>query len=477
MNADYDFKFSQPSSANHIEFEFNLSKSDHVEQKSQIKVGAQFYSIIPKNPEDLGAIKGLLEKSIRENKIQTIEDLKRHITLVSSSTNTNTSQVNSVCVSILSGNSLKGRIPQTVHTLAHELRDKYVFPEIGEECAAYIEQQLQEGAYDGISDPEVFVSVLTTDLRSISSDKHVFVGIKPQNNAKPSTQVDKANEVDYTDYPLLPRLVKENIKAYIAPTNIGWMGEPMGSMPYEYKSGFLDTDPSIGYFDLRKFGICNGETDYAKECYRDFFANISSENKASKTVEIEDVNASGIKDANARRQAYIEAIANLKSAKSIIIDMRFNSGGDPSAVQMLCSLFMEEQLPLSRIEWRTPNGTKSDNFLTLSEKELPSNMRLKDTPLYILTSPWTFSAGEEFCNNMKVYSRATVVGELTGGGANPGNVLSLNDTFDAFIPSGRAVNPIQEGNWEGIGIVPDHYISNEQALDAAITLIHTNIKR
>ncbi|MBS0638059.1 MAG: S41 family peptidase, partial [Verrucomicrobia bacterium] len=196
----------------------------------------------------------------------------------------------------------------------------------------------------------------------------------------------------------------------------------------------------------------------------------------SKNVEIKDINASGIKDAEARRQAYIDAIANLKSAKSIIIDMRFNSGGDPSAVQLLCSLFMEEQFPLNRIEWRTPDGTKSDDFLTLTDKELPSNMRLKETPLYILTSPWTFSAGEEFCNNMKVYSRATVVGELTGGGANPGNVLSLNDTFEAFIPSGRAVNPIQEGNWEGIGIVPDHYIANEQALDAAVDLIHTNMQ-
>ena len=95
MNADYNFKFSQPGGTQPHEFEFNLSKSDHVEQKSQITIDEQTYSIIPKNPEDLGAIKSILEKSISENSIQTIGDLKRHITLASSSTNPNTSQVNS----------------------------------------------------------------------------------------------------------------------------------------------------------------------------------------------------------------------------------------------------------------------------------------------------------------------------------------------------------------------------------------------
>ncbi len=35
MNADYNFKFSQQSDTGRTEFEFNLSKSDYAEQKSE----------------------------------------------------------------------------------------------------------------------------------------------------------------------------------------------------------------------------------------------------------------------------------------------------------------------------------------------------------------------------------------------------------------------------------------------------------
>ncbi len=91
---------------------------------------------------------------------------------------------------------------------------------------------------------------------------------------------------------------------------------------------------------------------------------------------------------------------------------------------------MDEDIPLNRIEWRTPDGTKSEDFHTLTNEELPSNERLLDTRLYIIIGPWTFSAGEEFANNMKVNKRATIVGEPTGGGANPCRMHDINDLFE-----------------------------------------------
>ena len=44
------------------------------------------------------------------------------------------------------------------------------------------------------------------------------------------------------------------------------------------------------------------------------------------------------------------------------------------------------------------------------------------------------------------------MGETTGGGANPGRVVRLTEHFGAFIPNGRAINPITKTNWEGVGV-------------------------
>ena len=46
--------------------------------------------------------------------------------------------------------------------------------------------------------------------------------------------------------------------------------------------------------------------------------------------------------------------------------------------------------------------------------------RYLDKPVYVLTSKRTFSGAEEFTYNLKNLKRATIVGETTGGGANPG---------------------------------------------------------
>jgi hypothetical protein len=67
----------------------------------------------------------------------------------------------------------------------------------------------------------------------------------------------------------------------------------------------------------------------------------------------------------------------------------------------------------------------------------------------VLTSHETFSGSEELAYDLKVLKRATIVGEVTGGGANPGDSVSLPHSFSIFVPSGRAVNPITKTNWEG----------------------------
>ncbi len=118
---------------------------------------------------------------------------------------------------------------------------------------------------------------------------------------------------------------------------------------------------------------------------------------------------------------------------------------------------------LNDLYWRIAN--KTEEFWT-SPNVIGSRYGA-DKPVYVLTSKRTFSAAEEFCYNLKQLGRAVIVGETTGGGANPGRGFRTGEHFMTFIPTGRAINPITKTNWEGGGVVPDVPVAADKALATA----------
>lgn len=173
------------------------------------------------------------------------------------------------------------------------------------------------------------------------------------------------------------------------------------------------------------------------------------------------------------REAAVNAMQNLKKAspKALIVDLRSNGGGSPEMVQFLCSYFVEENVPLNILEWR---HKPTQIFNSLPYSELPKEDRLLKTPLYILTSHYTFSAAEEFANNLKELGRAVIVGEISGGGANPGDEFDIGEGLKIFISTGKAVNPYTRSNWEGKGVIPHYSVASEEAYKTAIDLILSN---
>ena len=77
---------------------------------------------------------------------------------------------------------------------------------------------------------------------------------------------------------------------------------------------------------------------------------------------------------------------------------------------------------------------------------------------------------------MKHLQRGTIVGEATGGGANPVTYFNLGNGFRASIPVSKAINPVTKTNWEGIGVQPDVVVDAEHAFDAAYKLALTDVK-
>jgi len=158
-------------------------------------------------------------------------------------------------------------------------------------------------------------------------------------------------------------------------------------------------------------------------------------------------------------------MALLATSDAIIVDLRKNGGGNPKMVQYLCSFFFDKRTHLNSLYWR--EGDRTEEFWTLDNV---GGKKMPDVPLFVLTSKFTFSGAEEFSYNMQTQKRATLVGETTGGGANPGGMMPVNDKLAAFVPSGRAINPVTKTNWEGVGVVPDVQVPEAEAFDKALEL-------
>jgi hypothetical protein len=159
----------------------------------------------------------------------------------------------------------------------------------------------------------------------------------------------------------------------------------------------------------------------------------------------------------------VAAMNFLANCDALIIDIRNNGGGSPEMIQLLTSYFYEgEPIHLNSFYWR-PGDTTTQ---TWTLPHVPGK-RIPDIDIYVLTSNRTFSAAEEFSYNLKNLKRATLIGETTGGGAHPGGPEIVNDNFTINVPKGRAINPITNTNWEGVGVEPDIKVPQNKALATA----------
>ena len=187
-------------------------------------------------------------------------------------------------------------------------------------------------------------------------------------------------------------------------------------------------------------------------------------------------------------------MADHADAKSMIFDLRTHRGGGMSqTAALLPYLFDKETVFLSQ-DTRAATGGGGEGMtpphwirLAASQKEgvrteeifvkpHPTERRLFDAKVFVLTSSYTVSAAEAFAFGFKATGRATLIGERTTGAghfAPPGQ--RVNDKFAAFVPIGRAYDPRSGKGWEATGVLPDVEVPAEQALVEA--LIRSGLER
>lgn len=167
--------------------------------------------------------------------------------------------------------------------------------------------------------------------------------------------------------------------------------------------------------------------------------------------------------------ALATAMKTVRGTRGLVIDLRESvNGGDPRMVALVCAyLFPEEGRLLTTIAWR---------HRAAQESRIPALAQAGDAypraaPIYVLTSRRTFSAGEELAYNLKVLKRAHLIGEPTGGGANPGSDYAVNEHLELFIPEATAINAETGTNWNWTGVIPDEAIDPAGALERALHLM------
>jgi retinol-binding protein 3 len=156
------------------------------------------------------------------------------------------------------------------------------------------------------------------------------------------------------------------------------------------------------------------------------------------------------------------AMSLVADCDALILDLRDNSGGDPAMVAFMSSYFFARPVHLSDIYER-------ERHVTVELWTLPfvPGPKFVGKPIFVLTSPRTFSGAEEFAYDLQMLKRAVVVGETSGGGAHPAVSVRIGDRFEIAVPVARYVNPVSGTNWEGSGVGPDIRVRDELAVQAA----------
>lgn len=162
-------------------------------------------------------------------------------------------------------------------------------------------------------------------------------------------------------------------------------------------------------------------------------------------------------------QTAAAAMTFLAGTKALIVDLRQNGGGSPPMVAFITSYLFDKRTHLNDLWTRRTN--KTEEFWT---RDSVPGLRFGGTkPVYVLTSKRTFSGAEEFSYNLKALKRATIVGEVTGGGAHPVSGHRIDEHFMVGVPFARAINPVTKTNWEGTGVEPDVKVPAKDALAKA----------
>jgi hypothetical protein len=300
--------------------------------------------------------------------------------------------------------------------LADLLEENYADPAIGARYAAALRAKAGQSGYDAAGTRTALAQALTEDLRAVAADRHLRVRPAPT-GARPG-----------------------------GPGPGGAAGMPQAVEEPRWLA------PGVAYIRLNLFP----GTPEAVDAARRFMADHAE-------------------------------------ARTIIFDLRTHRGGGLAEMDAIFPYLFERPTRLVVMDTRgnvdrgrqgpfeqgpTLRTVPAEGDIVRREHVVaphPTERRLFDAQVYVLTSEMTFSAAEHFTLALRRTGRAILIGEPTGGGGNFGGVRPIGAGLAAFIPVGTTRDPETGARWDGNGIEPHVRVPAEQALVEA--LARTGVER
>lgn len=158
-------------------------------------------------------------------------------------------------------------------------------------------------------------------------------------------------------------------------------------------------------------------------------------------------------------QRHLEKVlSSFEDKEALILDIRFNHGGDDSFSFRLAGHFTEEKYIGYHRQSRT--GIFHDNFSELKTYYVkPKGKKKFLKPVILLTNDKTVSAADVLALIMRELPQVTIIGENTNG--------SFSDIYSRRLPNGWRVNlssrryfSADSINYEGVGVPVDIEVKN-----------------
>lgn len=315
-----------------------------------------------------------------------------------------------------------------IEDIKRNINYTYVSQEIGYRMCDSLTYFSKTGKYDSITTIDNFTYELTKDLRRISKDNHLLFTASHQQKSKETIKWRRAKNTKFeqTDY----------IKAY------------------QKLLKLLDKDN----FEYGEVKILPGNIGY---------------------LEIFEFNSVTLEEKVVKKHINLEKVMNfLKDTKSIIIDLRNNSGGTVDQAIKFCSYFSDESNAYfithqHNFRYDTAGILKSGSIIQKlhTRLDIPSNYA-QGKKIFLLVSNFTLSAAELVTYGIrKLNSANLIIGSRTIGAGNTYRESIDNHIYSANIPSGKLYDEKNNNfNIEGIGVTPDIEICPDSAFELAFKL-------
>lgn len=190
------------------------------------------------------------------------------------------------------------------------------------------------------------------------------------------------------------------------------------------------------------------------------------------------VNVTALEDADLPR-TFDDVLEQLGDTVGLVIDLRFNGGGDEIMAQKIAGRFLDKKRVYSLNQYRSGSSKHDDLGPKLERAFEPRGPWRYEAPLVALQGQKTFSSAESFALMLAQCPQVTTMGDRTAGSSANPRLLELEGNIKVNLPrwldmdpSGKSIEDVGIDPKVKVDIAPEKFTNDKDpVIDAALELL------